>query len=162
MNAKSLWAAVFFVALTVHADENSELEASRVKIACRDRYRKVDDKLYDLSPRFFWANEAITLGHSQVFSEKPLPDWQFIWGKVFQVSDDGILLRKYGEFDYSMSDDYELVFIHHYKRGVVDDSVVALYAVPSGRYSYVSTLGARKTFILMITAKYQPATTSKS
>jgi TPR repeat protein len=44
-----------------------------------------------------------------------------------------------------MSDDHELVFVQHFKRAVVDDSNVAIFVVPAGRYSYVTTLGARKT-----------------
>ena len=55
------------------------------------------------------------------------------------------MLRSYPEKDYLFKEDYELVFIKNYPYRVVDNDHVALYAMPSGTFSYGSAGGARKT-----------------
>lgn len=112
-----------------------------IKFAERDPYRKVDGELFDLNPRFRWADPSNNAGSFP----KPSPEWKFLGGKVLQLADDGILLRKY--HDFKLSGDYDLVYVKNFPMTirVVDDSPVAIYAMPSGRHQYTSTIGATKT-----------------
>jgi hypothetical protein len=144
-HAKILTAVCFLFTLATIRADIQEILKDRLDYACSDRYRKSTGKLYDLSPRFFHEIQVLQLGHPQTFTEVPLPDWEYVCGKVLQVADDGILLHKYSRYDFYMRDDNQLVFIRHFHGTVVDDSTVTLFARPAGRYSYTSTLGARST-----------------
>jgi hypothetical protein len=120
---------------------------ARQKLATYERYRKVRGDLYDLSPRFYFDQEIVRNGRSQTFAEQPLPLWEYLWGKVLQVADDGILFESYQLDDVSLEGKSELIFIYHFKEAVVDGSKVSLYAISAGRYSYQNTMGARKTIL---------------
>jgi TPR repeat protein len=66
---------------------------------------------------------------------------------VFQILPDGILFHKYDTVDETLEKDSQLLFIRNFPENVqvVDGSIWALYAIPSGRHSYTSTQGATKT-----------------
>lgn len=149
MFMKTLLPILILSVLTAHADWRSDwqnLHAARLQVAARDPYRMVGDKVYDLSARFRWNDQVIKHGF-HLTPERPLPEWDFVFGKVQQMTANGLLLRMYGQYDYQMSGDDELVFVKNVPENttVVDGDPFALYAMPDGRYQYVTTLGATKT-----------------
>jgi hypothetical protein len=104
-------------------------------------YRKVDGELFDLTDRFHW--DASHAWHEDAVG-KPCPAWHILEGKVIQTVSDGILFsRNLAPYD----SDWKVVFIKHFPESIqtVDNTYLALYAVPSGRYSYITTQGANKT-----------------
>jgi hypothetical protein len=103
----------------------------------RDPYRKVNGVLYDLTDRFHWDGL-----HQTNYEATPLPEWKEFPGNVIQILPDGILLSK----DY-VPDNREVVFIKNFPKSIplVDDERLAMYAMPSDRYTYINTQGANKT-----------------
>ncbi len=113
-----------------------------VEILTRDHYRKVNGVLYNLTDRFHWDG----FSHSDDlfvtnYEATPNPEWNEFRGNVIQITPDGILFSK------EIADDRETVFIKNFPKNIplVDDEQLAIYAMPSGRYSYINTLGANKT-----------------
>jgi hypothetical protein len=122
------------------------VQADLLKMAAIEPYRKIGVDLYDLNPRFRWNDQVIQHGY-HLSNEDPLPDWEYIFGKVAQITAEGVLVQKYSDWDYSMEHDSELVFVRNFPKriGIVDDSQIALYAMEAGRHQYVTVLGGNKT-----------------
>lgn len=142
MNAKlivSLIVALLAVTAS-RADDNwdqihlAELDATTVK-----PYRKIGDNVFDLTPRFYYARD------NQLFTSQPLPQFEFIHGRIVSVGEDGILLRRYAESDIALTDSYKLIYVRNYPFQAVDNQRVALYAIESGTYAYLSAGNARST-----------------
>jgi hypothetical protein len=126
--------AIFFLAFcsfwfSVQAEDND---------TTRYPYRKVNDISYDLTERFHWDELNVT----NYEATPPMQEWKKLWGNVIQITSDGILFS-----DDVGLDKREAVFIKNFPQSIplVDDERLVLYAMASGRYSYVSTLGADKT-----------------
>jgi hypothetical protein len=115
----------------------SVLAATISELLTRDPYRKVDNVSYDLSERFQW--DVVNLTNYEAIP--PHQEWKEFRGNVIQITPDGILFSK------EIADDRETVFIKNFPKDIplVDGEQLAVYAMPSGRYSYISTLGANKT-----------------
>jgi len=107
------------------------------ELLTRDPYRKVGDVSYDLTDRFQW--DVVNLTNYEAIP--PRQEWKEFRGNVIQITPDGILFSK------EIADDRETVFIKNFPKHIplVDGEQLAVYAMPSGRYSYISTLGANKT-----------------
>lgn len=120
--------------------------------ASREPYRKVNEKVYDLTPFFIYSQ---CLVDDPDFAESaPAPsgqweDWGILFGTVLQVLDeDGILLRKYDDSDKVLFEGKShIVRLKNFPRGrtLVDGAKLAVFAYLDGRYSYVNTGGARST-----------------
>jgi hypothetical protein len=137
--------AASLILTTAFADEES-FTADLLRFACRHPYRKVKEQVYDLTPRFFDDRQIINQSW-RIFSETPVGDFNFIFGKVLSVDPEGILIRKFDNYyDFTRTfGQYEVVFIKNFPFSVVDDQTIAAYAVRSGTYSYNSAGGALKT-----------------
>lgn len=124
-----------------------EFRASRLALACEDPFREIDGSNYCLLPRFQYASNILAGLAPTDAAHVPCGEFEFIWGRVFQITDDGILMKKMPWEESSADDiDYELVFVSRIpSSSLVDNDIVALYAVSSGRHSYVTTQGARST-----------------
>jgi hypothetical protein len=107
------------------------------ELLTRDPYRKIDDVSYDLTGRFQW--DVVNLTNYEAIP--PHQEWKEFRGNVIQITSDGILFSK------EIADERETVFIKNFPKNIplVDGEQLAVYAMPSGRYSYISTLGANKT-----------------
>lgn len=121
-----------------------KLHKALLEMAAMNPYRKHSTNVYDLGPRILW-NELRLFNIPT--TEKPLPDWEFVHGKVMQLTADGILFHEYADTDFSMEGDDELVFIKNFPKNipVVDGDNMAFYAMQSGRHQYLTALGSSKT-----------------
>jgi hypothetical protein len=142
---KFLIACFFLLSCVVNANERDLIEAY-LDVACVDPCRKLDGKVVDLTPKFNHARNILLNNHDDG-NLGMLPEWKLVIGTVFQVCDDGLLIRRYATDDWLNKGDSELVFVknEHDQKWAVDNKPVAFYAVEDGRYSYTSTQGARKT-----------------
>lgn len=107
--------------------------------------RTVSGLPFDLTPTFELAAKRVRAGNAT----EVLPaysDWKFLHGKVTSVAGRGFILRKYKDGDWSLSGDYDLVFVRNWPySGLVDEQYLALFAYPNGTQEYTTVLGAHKT-----------------
>ena len=86
---KTKIAALLIVCVAAHvgADPRDEIIRSEITEACKIPYRKVEGRLYDLIPRFnFVQTQNSWADGSQIYSSKPLPEFQFLHGEVLSVT----------------------------------------------------------------------------
>lgn len=132
---------VAFQALICRGDIES-LKESIMDMACQHPCRRLKGEVVDLTPRFTFARSDIAKD-----SERPLKNWHFVYGKVLQITDDGLLFERFNESDVLMDGSPELIFVrnHYSSSSIVDGVALAFYAISDGRYSYLNKDGVRKT-----------------
>lgn len=134
------------VAPAAQEDRFAGIKKAAMDLATLVPYRHADGKDWDLSPRFAYGREVATYGESKSFSSRPLPEWTYLNGKILQVTDGGLLFRRYEETDFLLHGDYELIFVKNVpNQRAVDDELYVLYAIADEPHSYVSAAGIRKT-----------------
>jgi hypothetical protein len=132
-------------------DAKRKILAWRVNVlgASREPYRKVNGKIYDLSPFFAYSMRVVD-DPDFAQSAPPPPsewgNWQMLFGTVLQiVNKECILLKKYDDPEFE--GDSHIVCLKNFPRekDLVDGNKLAAFVCFDGRYSYLNTGGARST-----------------
>jgi hypothetical protein len=134
------------VTVTGKQSAHQKIEEISLREAAEDVYRKFDGKIYDLTPRIYWNNQLIVYGE-HLSDTRPLPEWNFIHGKVLQVTSDGILFQKYADGDFEMAGDWRTVLIRNYPHTAVDGWTMSFYVLLDGVHQYTSVQNATKTIV---------------
>jgi len=106
---------------------------------CRDPYRTIGGRTYDLSPVFEWLKADSP-------AQQPLPEWRFLVCKVISVTSDGLLVSSH-EPNPDREQAGETVFLKNdpFQGTAVDGESFLTVARMDGRHQYTAILGAGRT-----------------
>jgi hypothetical protein len=110
-------------------------------------FRKVDGSNYNVLAIADTEKRIVAGWKPGADAKLPSMDFELIIGKVFQVLDNGALIKRYDATDVLMKGDHKLVFVKSVPNAysLVDGDTIAVYAMAASRFSYTSTMGARST-----------------